>query len=179
MARMSRALASVVLTALLLPATVLAHGGGEPFIHVAEQRVIQGDTFTVVGADLGPDARVALEISASGQAFPVGQVIAQPDGHFTEAFVMPSATPDGYAELWARSDDGSTAMMWLLVGDGPDVGEPAQPSGTSGSAGWPLPLVGLAILWVVGLAAIAFVFMRSRTPVARRRRRRQRSSDLE
>lgn len=172
MTRTSRSLASVVLVVLLIPMPVLAHGGGEPFIHVAAQRVIQGDTFTVVGADLGPDALVALEISASGQTFPVGQVIAQSDGHFTESFVVPSATPDGYAELWARSDEGSQAMMWLLVGEGPDEGAPGTSSGSSGTGGWPWQLIGLAILWAVGLAAIAFVFLRSRPSRVRERRRR-------
>jgi len=172
MTRISRSLALAVVAALLLPASVLAHAGGEPFIHVEAQRVIQGDTFTVLAADLGPDALVTLEISASGETFPIGQVVAQSDGHFTETFVMPETTPDGYAELWARSDESSQAMMWLLVGHGPDGGAPAPATGESGAGGWPWQFIGLAVLWAVGLAAIAFVYLRSRPPPVRERRRR-------
>jgi hypothetical protein len=157
-------MAVAALVALLIPASALAHGGGEPFIHVVEERVTQGGTFSVIAADLGPNALVALEISARGQTYPLGQVVAQPDGHFTETFVMPAATPDGYAELWARSDDGSQAMMWLLVGDG------AAPSPDAPSQ---LPVIVLAAAGVVGLLAIGFVFRRSaKSPEQRRQRRR-------
>jgi hypothetical protein len=159
----SRLLAGLVVIGLALPTSTLAHAGGEPFLHVPVDRVIQGDAFTVIAADLGPNALVALEISSSGEVFPLGEVVAQPDGHFTATFVMPPGIADGYAELWARSDDGVQAMLWVLVGDGADTGAPGSPS---------LPILALAAAWAVGLAAIGFVFLRSRTPVQRRRRRR-------
>jgi hypothetical protein len=163
-------MAVAALVALLVPAPALAHAGGEPIIHVAAERVIQGETFTVVAADLGPDALVTLEISSRGRSYAVGQVVAQSDGHFTETFVMPADAPDGYAELWARGDDGSQAMMWLLVGDGADTPAPGAPD--TPAAGWSLPLVALGAAWVVGLGAIGYVLLRSRRPVARARRRR-------
>jgi hypothetical protein len=158
-------MAVAALVALLVPALALAHGGGEPFIHVVAERVIQGGTFSVIAADLGPNALVALEISAGGQTYPLGQVVAQPDGHFTETFVMPASAPDGYAELWARSDDGSQAMMWLLIGDG------AARAAPSPDAPSQLPLIVLAAASVMGLLAI--VFRRSaKSPEQRRQRRR-------
>lgn len=162
MSRTARSMAAAVLLVLLSPASAYAHGDAGPLIHVIAERVMQGETFTVLASDLDPTALVSFEIIAAGQSFPVGQAISQPDGHFTETFVMPSSTPDGYAELWARSEAGSQAMMWLLVGDAPATGAPGPPTGTRGTAGPPWPVIALGIGWVVGLTAIGVVLWRSR-----------------
>lgn len=51
---------------LLMPAPVLGHGDGEPWLFVAADRVHQGQSFTVLGADMSRSARVEFDAVARG-----------------------------------------------------------------------------------------------------------------
>jgi hypothetical protein len=127
---------AVVIALIVAGATaldVLAHGGGEGFIHVPADHLQPGEPFPVVAADLGENAVVALTLATGGRVVPVGTATAGPDGHFEATFVLPVSIGDGYAELIADSSDGSRASTWVRVATGGDVG---------------LPVAGTAFEWV-------------------------------
>jgi hypothetical protein len=141
-----------------VPATALAHQGGEPFIHVPLDHIVPGESFPVVAADLGPDSRVTIEIASADGVVPLGTVIAGPDGHFETVLVMPSNVGEGYLQISARGDDGSVASTWVRVGL---AGEstPSTP-GSTGSGFWIDP--SLLLLLGGGALALAALFIRSR-----------------
>ena len=105
-----------LLVVVLSPATVLAHAGGAPFVHVPLDHVIAGTDFPVIGADLGPGADVVLSMSLAGQTADLGTVVAGPDGHFEVSCTLPGDFPDGYASLVATAADGTSAQAYVLVG---------------------------------------------------------------
>jgi hypothetical protein len=110
--------------ALVQPMAALAHAGGEPLIHVPADHLEPGQPFHLIAADLGPSARVTLELAATDQKLSLGTVTTGPDGHFESTLTLPASFPVGYAELTATSDDGSFASTWVRVGAGPEVATP-------------------------------------------------------
>jgi hypothetical protein len=118
---------AVVIALIVAGATaldVLAHGGGEAFIHVPADHIQPGEPFPVVAADLGENAVVALTLATGGRVVSLGTATAGPDGHFEATLDLPVSIGDGYAELIADSSDGSRASTWVRVGTGGDVGLP-------------------------------------------------------
>jgi hypothetical protein len=113
-----------IISALLQPLAVLAHGGGEPLIHVPADHIEPGQSFQLIAADLGPNARVTLELAAGDQRVSLGTVTSGPDGHFETTLALPQSFPEGYAQLTATSDEGSFASAWVRVGAGQDLGLP-------------------------------------------------------
>ena len=165
MARVVPALVAALLSALALPLAAAAHGAGQPWLLVPADHVEQGQSFTVIGADMGPGVQVTLELAAGGSITPLGSAQAAADGHFEASFVVPATIPDGYVELRARDAGGLDAATWLLVGDGTEAA-PASPPTVSGSAWWADPSVIVlgALLGGAALALLVMLVRRSRAP---------------
>ena len=66
----------MAIAALVAPPVALAHPGGQAFIHVPAEQIVPGETFPVVGADLGPNAAVALGLMIGGEVVTLGTVAA-------------------------------------------------------------------------------------------------------
>lgn len=151
---------SLGLSALLAlgPASAAAHAGGEPFVNVQMDHVIAGQPFPVIGADLGPDALVTLQMTLGDHAAVVGHVPAGPDGHFETTCTLPADFPDGYAQLTASQEDGTTAQTYVLVGE--------RDAATGGATGqdppwWTDSSIALfAALIAVALGALVFLWRR-------------------
>jgi hypothetical protein len=148
-------LACAIVIVLVRPMAALAHGGGEPLIHVPADHLEPGQSFTLIAADLGPSARVTLELAADDQRISLGTVTTGADGHFEATLTLPGSFPVGYAQLTATSDDGSSASAWVRVGTGPEV---ATPPAADQDAQW---LDASLILIPVG-AVILFIIWRFR-----------------
>jgi hypothetical protein len=147
---------AVVIALIVAGATaldVLAHGGGEAFIHVPADHIEPGEPFRVVAADLGENAVVALTLATGGRVMSIGTATAGPDGHFEATFVLPVSVGDGYAELVAESADGSRASTWVRVGTAGALGPP--PAGPGLDLVDPSLLVAGAVLGVVALVLVA------------------------
>jgi hypothetical protein len=132
---------------------VLAHSGGEAFIHVPADNLVPGETFPVVGADLGQNAAVAMGLMIGGEVVTLGTVAAGPDGHFEATLVLPGSVDEGYVQLVAQSTDGSFASTWVRVGTAVKPGGPL--SGTVLDLVDPSLLVAVAALVVIALVRLA------------------------
>jgi hypothetical protein len=164
-----------------------AHGEGEPWLFVAADRVYQGESFTVIGADMGPGVRVEFDLASGNSPVPLGEVTAAEDGHFETTLILPPTLPDGYVELRAVDAAGLEASTWLLVGDTVDPAVTVPP--VAGSSSWwtdPSVLV-LGVLILGGLGAVGYVLLKSRRaattgtreparPMARKQTRKRRQA---
>lgn len=111
----------LLLSAVALPATINAHFGGQATVFVPLEYVDPGQSFPVIGADLGVDAGVTFRLVREDRTVELGRVSAGLDGHLQSTFDLPADFPLGYAELVATSDDGSRASTWILVGPRTDA----------------------------------------------------------
>ena len=114
----------LAVAALGQPMAAAAHAGGEPLIHVPADHVEPGQPFQLIASDLGENATVILELALDETKRTLGTVVAGPDGHFQTTLTLPAPFPEGYAQLTATSDDGSSASAWVRVGTGPDLAAP-------------------------------------------------------
>jgi hypothetical protein len=147
---------------MALPASASAHGESEPWLFVAADRVYQGESFAVIGADMGPGVRVAFDLASGDSPVPLGEVITAEDGHFETTLILPPTQPDGYVELRAMDSAGLEASTWLLVGDTVDPAVTAPP--VAGSSPWwtdPSVLV-FGVLILGGVGAVGYVLLKSR-----------------
>ena len=145
----------------LPPAAVLAHAGGLPFIVVPQDHVIAGAAFPVIGADLGPGAKVDLAMTLSEQTADLGTVTAGADGHFETSANLPVGFPNGYASLTASADDGLSAQAYVLVGARTE-GTPAPPK-PEAPPFWADPsVIVFAILVTGALAGLVVLWTRPR-----------------
>lgn len=161
------ALACLVL-AWLGTGSALAHEFGEPLLYVPADNVVSGEPFDLWGVDLDPSATVLVEVVLGGQVLPVATVLTDADGHFTQSVTLPAGLPDGYTELIARADGGTSTSTYVFVGEGPPEGVaplPLTPLG--GQQWWSDPSV-LILAAFLGGAAIALLWLavRSRRPAA-------------
>jgi hypothetical protein len=155
------AVAAVAAIAVVVaPPVALAHGGGQAFIHVPVDPIVPGETFPLVGADLGENAAVAVGLLIAGEVVSLGTLAAGPDGHFEATLVLPASVEAGYVQLVAQSTDGSFASTWVRVGT---ASAPDRPlSGTVLDLVDPsLLLAGAAILVIT-----VFLLARERLPRA-------------
>jgi hypothetical protein len=143
-----------LLGALLVPAGASAHLGGEPLIHVPLDHVAPGQSFPLIGADLGPETKVAFRISQGDRDISLGGIVAGSNGHFRTTLVVPRSFPNGYAKLSAAGSDGSEATTYILVG--PRTESTPPPPQAVGKKWWKHPLV-ILLAVVVGGAAAALV----------------------
>jgi hypothetical protein len=159
---------ALALTTLLMLVSVTtigarAHEGEGPSIDIATTELRQGQPFTVVGDDLDPAGGVALEIASFGEAYSLGTVWSDEEGHIVATVIVPPEMRDGYAELTATTPSGSSASMWVLVGDEPDLsaGLPGAESPAEQSPIWADPSVlVLAVLLIGAALALAWVLLR-------------------
>jgi hypothetical protein len=166
----------LVACAFALPAVVVAHSGGEATLIVPVDHVLPGEDIPVIGADLGSDATLKLELVQASRTAELGTVTAGADGHFSTNLPLPDDFPNGYAELVASGDDGSRASTWILVGPRTQT-TPASPDDTQW---WQDPSIWLlsALLGGGGIA-LALMALRSRkqqqavVPRVRRKARRR------
>lgn len=164
MHRQTSLLVGALLAALVVAAPAAAHFGGDPLVHVPLDHITPGRSFPVIGADLGPGAKVVLKLLRDGRATSLRTLRAHSDGHFTTKALVPEGFPDGYARLVAISSTGATASTWVLVGARAE----SVPSGSSGGDGLGIgtALIPVAGLILVGLGVAGMIRMR-----ATRRRR--------
>ena len=152
-------------TALLLSAGAQAHGVGGAWVQVPGATIFAGEPFELWGADFGHNATVDIALSTGDQIYPVGQVVAGEDGHFTTSIAAPDALPAGFVELTATTEAGVSSSVWVQVGRGSAAAPPA--------AWWMDPSVlVLGALVIGGLVAIGVMLFRRRTtrpPTATRR----------
>jgi hypothetical protein len=149
---------AILVAAILIP-VARAHPGGEPLIHVPLDHVVPGQSFPVIGADLGKGAVVTVELKKEDRVDRLGRITAGSDGHFEGTLAVPPTSPDGYAQLVATSSDGSKASTWILVGARTES-TPPPPGGTKWGRERALIVLG-AGLGVIG-AAVALAAMASR-----------------
>lgn len=142
-----------IVIVLVQPMAALAHGGGEPLIHVPADHLEPGQSFTLIAADLGPSAQVTLELAASDQKVSLGTVTTGPDGHFEATLTLPASFPVGYAYLTATSDEGSFASAWVRVGLGPELATP--PTADQGAQWFDASLILIPVA-----AAVLFILWR-------------------
>jgi hypothetical protein len=142
------AILAVVFTAAAFPAAALAHQGGQPFLHVPVDHIVPGESFPVVAADLGPDSTVTIQVTTPHGSVPLGTVAAGPEGHFETVLVMPTTVPEGYLEVSARSDDGSVASVWVLVGAAASA---PLTTGSTGDGLW----IDRSLLLLLGVVVLA------------------------
>jgi hypothetical protein len=118
---------AVTLAVLILPATVVAHGGAAASLVVTVDHVEPGSSLTIIASDFGSDSVVQFRIVAPDRAVELGHRTAGPDGHFEATFNLPADFPPGWADLTATGDDGSSTTTQVLVG--PAVGAtPPRPN---------------------------------------------------
>src|SRR5688572_26891190 len=154
--RLYRLAAPVALLVLGMPGAAAAHGGAEAWIHVPAQSVQAGEPFELWGSDLGESASVAVEIVAGEEAIEVGLVRAEADGHFRQTFTLPTAVPNGYAQLHAESSAGVEAFMWVLVGQ--NASGAINPSAPGGPQWWSDPSV-IVLGGILGAALLAALYL--------------------
>lgn len=158
-------LATGSLLALLLAAPVAAHFGGEAFILVPGDHVNPGQTFEVIVADLTPGARVDLIVLENGdQPVPVGSAVSDTQGHFSTTGTLPADFPNGYVEIVATAEDGTSVSTWMLVG--PRTSETgAPPVAAATDAGLDPSLIMLGVLVGGAVGAVGYVILRRRWSV--------------
>lgn len=156
MTRVFRLTCLVALLGLVLPGSVAAHEGAEPWIHVPAQSIEPGQPFELWGADLGSGGPVTVDIAAGDQSIRVGQVTADAEGHFTQALTLPGHVSDGYAQMTARSDSGDVAYMWVLVGQ--NSSGAVNPAAAAGDNWWSDPSV-LVLGGILGAALVAVLVL--------------------
>jgi hypothetical protein len=165
MTRTLRLASLLALLGVVMPGVAIAHGGGEPWIHVPAQSIEPGQPFELWGADLGPDASVAVEIVVDQQSIQLGSVTADAEGHFTQTLTLPAGVPEGYRQLHADSSAGVDAFMWVLVGQ--NTSGAVNPSAASGNEWWSDPSVlVLGAMLAAAMVAVLFLAFRSRRPAS-------------
>jgi hypothetical protein len=165
MTRTLRLATLVVLLCVVMPGAAMAHGGGEPWIHVPTQSIEPGQPFELWGSDLGPGASVSIAVTADDRSIAVGTVTADAEGHFTQTLTLPAGVPEGYRQLRADSDAGVDAFMWVLVGQ--DTTGAVNPAAAGGSEWWSDPSVlVLGAMLAAAMVAVIVLALRSRRPAA-------------
>jgi hypothetical protein len=113
--------AAAFAAALLLSATVLAHGGETFFI--AEPTLVAPGGAVGVRADLLTSGPVRLSLAGTdGTRLEVGVIEQTEDGHFEVFVEIPTDLPVGHWTLLAEADDAAIASTTIEVAGAP-VGE--------------------------------------------------------
>jgi hypothetical protein len=153
MNRSARLLASLLLLAAFPPSQVLAHEGQGPWVDVPTRHPRQGGEIVVVGGDLGAQAVVEVRVQSFGRRYPLGQVQADGEGHFTQTFTVPAEIGDGYAAVEAVSSEGLDASLWVLIGEAQDLSADTPPPAPE-NAVWMDPSVLVLGVFVAGAALV-------------------------
>ena len=140
---------------------VRAHLGGEAFILVPLDHVLQEVPFEVIAADVSPDSLISFRIEQDSLVIPLQSATAGPDGHFQTLLTLPASFPDGYSQLIASAEDGTTASTWILVG-ARTASTPPPPSATSWLADPSVIVLGSLVLGAV--LVVAYVLLRRLRP---------------
>ncbi len=118
---------------LVLPLAAAAHGGEGPYLEVQPTQLRQAQPFALFGDDLDPHDEAELVMASFREVHRLGTVTTDAEGHLSASLSVPPGVRDGYAEIRATTTRGSSASIWVLVGDGPDlssglpVGDAGQP----------------------------------------------------
>jgi hypothetical protein len=119
--------AAAIAAALLLSASVLAHGG-ETFF-VAEPSMVPPGGAVGVRADLLSSGPVKLSLAGTdGTRLEVGVIEQTEDGHFEVFLEIPSDLPTGHWTLLAEADGAALASTSIEVAGAP-IGEDAGGEG--------------------------------------------------
>ncbi len=170
---MSRVIAAwATLACLLLAPAAAGHEGMGPWIQVVDGELRQGQPFRVLGDDLDPADEVTLELAVDGGVHPLGTTTTDADGHFLAELVVPPGVPDGEAYVQLTTRAGWAASMWVHVGDGGMLRQPAAPAAglpgpvaAAGGPAWLDPSVALLGLLVGGgLVAVGWRLWRAASP---------------
>lgn len=147
----------VAVAAAGAPLEAQAHGAGSAFIIVPADHINPGSPFDVIGADLGPNAAVSFEIVNGDRVATLGDVSSDSEGHFQANLQLPADYPQGYAELFATSSNGTEVATWVLVGPRTEAtGAPPRQS-----PWWMDPSVIVLGIFLVGaILVIGYVLLR-------------------
>lgn len=169
--------AALIVSGLALPAELAAHRGFGPWLEVAYSPEPGQGMLVVRGDDLEAAEEVALELLADGAVHPLGETVADQEGHFIVELPLPAQIEDTEGYVQVETSSGWIASMWVELREGATVvatSAPAPAEATE-SAAW-LDPAALLILGFIGLlgAVVLRTLWRSRAalgPPPRARRR--------
>jgi hypothetical protein len=159
-------LLAALLIGLVSAGGASAHFGGGAYLVVPADYINPGEPFEVVAVDLTPNASVSLTMTTDDRIASLGDAISDAYGHFTTTLPLPADFPAGYAQLFARAQDGTSASTWVLVGARTAATPP--PPGTP--PWWADPSVIVLLVLVGGAAAaLAYLLLHQRGKASSRR----------
>jgi len=142
------ALFSGLLSALFIDGPVSAHGG-DAGLEILPSRVAAGDPVRLVGDDFEAGDRVRLTLLTADGDVALGEVVTDPDGHFTTEIVLPADLDARPYEVRATDSFGDTVAGYFTV----DRTTPSTP-------GLPVSVVpGLQAIAAAGVAAVAGLWL--------------------
>lgn len=154
-------LRNVVMAVLALSALAVqptfGHGVARAWLQVPGARAEAGQPFELWGADFTFSSPIDVVIVSGERTYPVGQVLAGDDGHFTTNLHMPAEVPDGYGELVATDASGAQASVWVAVGNVARAPGPPTPSPLTDPSA-----LTLGVLLAGGLVALGYLGLRRR-----------------
>jgi hypothetical protein len=138
-------------------APVSAHLGATAYIIVPADHVLAGESFDVVGADMGPSSNVTFRLVHEQTTTELQSITTNADGHFQVTLSVPQEFPDGYAQLFATASDGTETSTWLLVG----VRTASTPAPPSATQWWSDPSVLVLLVLVIGaFGLVGYILLR-------------------
>jgi len=94
----------VLFISIIIAQPVLAHGD-EPRLEVTPERLNPGAVLEVRGVSFEFEVEVTLTLVASEFELPLGTIVADADGVFTQNIILPSDLKQGVYTLRAATDD--------------------------------------------------------------------------
>jgi len=89
---------------ILCAVPVSAHGG-EPRLEISAERLSPGETLQIRGVDFEYDQEVTIELIGNQVEIPMGTVVADVEGIFSQNLVLPADLAAGSYAIRARSYD--------------------------------------------------------------------------
>jgi len=115
------------LAALLVFAPALASGTAT----VLPREVLPGGTVNVSGSGWAPNDQILVTFTdPSGNVLPLGVILADANGNFTKAIVVPTVVPPGSYKIDGNGQGGSVSVQIMILAPSPT----AAPAGVAGVA---------------------------------------------
>ena len=106
--------AAILAIALCGANPAMAHGG-EPRLEISTEKLNPGATLEVRGVDFEQEETIALSLIGANIDIALVEVIADVEGGFTQAIVLPADLPEGEYHIRAVTDDHDLTSPLLTV----------------------------------------------------------------
>ena len=118
---------AVVILAFFHAQPVFAHGG-EPRLEISADRVSPGATLEIRGVDFEYEQEIKLDLLGDQLELPLGTVITDVEGGFSQVIVLPIDLAEGIYTLRATAYDHVTLSPPLTVWGSADLGGGEDPT---------------------------------------------------